>query len=619
MEKNTPWVLRLAALWVLYGLWASNAGWLLSALGALHRVGYLVAAVPLLVAVAWFWRSTGPSGAIRPGFRRLLRLPGFLPWLTVTTLVFVGGCLFPPTNYDALIYRTARVCFWLQNQGWYWLDDSEFRLNIAGTGFEWMSAPWILFMGSERWTFLLNFLPFLLIPGLFFLGSRALGVQRRTALWWMWMAPMPYGFVLQAASVGNDMVGGVYFVASLAFAAQADRGRPVLWLGFSALAAVLMTGLKVTMLPLGLPLLWVWIVQIRKHLPVAPTIRLAGLVTLPAVLASFLPIAILCHRHTGHWTGNPDNVHGIEIEDPGAATAANGMDLGASFLTLPAFPGAERVNSRVHTALLGYDWYAGVCEEYPKWAFAPAVELPSEESAGIGIGMGSLLLLWPLLTSGRKLRGGRLVAMCFAGALGIATLAFLAKAGGAAATRLMLPWVPGLVIVAISLRGPVGKLPRPVWAWIPAATVIVPLCLNPNRPLASTMLPVATGILPESVVGRVEEVYRVYGGRYDLIAPLAEGIPNGAAVGFAGDGTPIVPLFRPIGRLDVRELSPGNVAEIDWIVGTPAEIRRRLGISETGALPDDFEVRARSEFTSMVRRGPEDWMLLRRIPSAPRD
>ena len=71
-------------------------------------------------------------------------------------------------------------------------------MNDRACGIEWLTAPLLLFTRCDRALFLLNFIPFLLLPGLVFSVFRRLGVRARVAWHWMWLLPTGYIFLLQA-------------------------------------------------------------------------------------------------------------------------------------------------------------------------------------------------------------------------------------------------------------------------------------------------------------------------------------------------------------------------------------------------------------------------------------
>src|SRR5216684_4366979 len=143
-----PWV----KLWLWISVVATVAGWTLSALGELNRGGYAI-------------------------FFATASLP--LAFALLSLLVLLGGFLYPPTNHTALTYRLPRVLQWLAHGHWFWIHTLNYRMNDRACGIEWLSAPLLLFTKSDRGLFLLNFIPFLLMPGLVFSFFTCVGVRPR--------------------------------------------------------------------------------------------------------------------------------------------------------------------------------------------------------------------------------------------------------------------------------------------------------------------------------------------------------------------------------------------------------------------------------------------------------
>src|SRR5207248_92491 len=231
-------------------------------------------------------------------------LPGCFVVLAV--LVFVGGALYPPSNHTALTYRTPRVLQWLSHGHWFWIHTSNYRMNDRACGIEWLSAPLLLFTQSDRSLFLLNFIPFLLMPGLVFSLFTRLGVRPRVAWQWMWLLPTGYNFLLQAGSLANDTFPTVFALATVDFALRARTSGKMSDLCYSLLAAALLTGAKAGNLPLLLP----WAIAIFPALPLLRrNIPLTAAVALVAAVISFLPTAVLNAHYCGDWSG-------ARLEDP---------------------------------------------------------------------------------------------------------------------------------------------------------------------------------------------------------------------------------------------------------------------------------------------------------------
>src|SRR5213075_3000362 len=173
-------MLRVLKLWLWLSVFASTAGWLLSAIHQLNIPGYLIFSGLTLIALRLYRTYlTRPSSSIpqssiphrRPIFR--LPIPRFrralpLSFAAFAIFIFIGGILYAPNQHTALSYRLPRVLHWLAEGRWHWIHTSNYRMNNRACGIEWLSAPLLLFTRSDRSLFLLNFIPFLLLPGQIF-------------------------------------------------------------------------------------------------------------------------------------------------------------------------------------------------------------------------------------------------------------------------------------------------------------------------------------------------------------------------------------------------------------------------------------------------------------------
>ena len=620
-RANLPLALRLAGLWLIYAAWCQICGWTLSLAHSLNTAGYLAATPIALGLGTWFWLYTRPSHSSRISFfkwrHRLKRSPAFGAWCVVSILILIGGIINPPSNYDGLTYRLPKLLYWLQEGQYTWFDGISFRLNITGAGFEWMSVPLILFTKSDRGLFLLNFLPFLLLPGLFFVAARALGVRLRTARWWMWTWPMVYGIAMQAGSIGNDMVGAVLALASLAFASQALRGRPFMWLAFAALAAATMTAIKATTLPLGLPLggYWLWVAY--KSLGCKKLMLLAAVVAPFAILASFLPVAFMCWQHTGRWNGNPGDRYGFETKNPIAGLVGNSIQFATGAIDPPLLPGSHAYGPTLLRQLEKQAWYVWTKKNYGCFNVSLPPELPSEENAGIGIGISFLCLIWAtagsIIMTKTPLRRSK-VGLALALGTGLAVLAFMGKSGIGGTPRLMVPFTPLLILSFLVIVPRSRKLqatPTQWFAIIPALCLIPALVLNPNRPVIPVSLIMSAAKLPSTIKARMEKIYAAYSQRGELLSSFRDRIPAGERVGFGGDDNPATPLFKPYGsNRQVIELTPQSQNSVQWVVGTRDAIERRIGQPlEEWELKTGFKKTFEQIIVSRVTTGPELWML----------
>ncbi|MGA2854922.1 MAG: hypothetical protein ABSE90_12430, partial [Verrucomicrobiota bacterium] len=338
----TPFV----RLWLWISAFASLAGWGLSAAGELNRKGYAVAAAAVVIFSLLRWkkhstfniqhRTSNEDARIGnvgrwmlnvecstflKKFPRRFRRPLPFCFGALAVLIFIGGAIHAPGNYTGLAYRAGRVLQWLSHGHWFWIDTEDFRMNDRACGIEWLSAPVLLFTHSTRGLFLINFLPFLLLPGLIFSVFTRLGVRARVAWQWMWLLPTGYNFILQAGGNANDTFPAVYALAAVDFALRAKTklltsrlagtvaapraiappsaakgltALPDLW--HSILAAALLIGAKASNLPLLLP----WAIAIFPLLPLLRRKLVAtALVVLLAAAVSFLPTAILNAHYLG--------------------------------------------------------------------------------------------------------------------------------------------------------------------------------------------------------------------------------------------------------------------------------------------------------------------------------
>ena len=243
--------------WILWSAFLSGAGWVLSSLHQLNRVGYLC--VFVLGAAAWCWRkiaerAAGKTISNRPAprsdwlrvLRSRFRRPAPLLFLMTALLAFAGGAIYEQLNIDTLCYRLPRVLHWLAEGKWHWIRTSDERMNVAGCGLEWLTAPLLLFTRSDRLVFLINWVSYLLLPGLMFSVFTRVGVPGRVAWWWMWIISSGWCYALQAGSVLNDAFIVIYALAAVDFALRAWQSQRVSDAWLSILAAALLTGAKQT-------------------------------------------------------------------------------------------------------------------------------------------------------------------------------------------------------------------------------------------------------------------------------------------------------------------------------------------------------------------------------------
>jgi hypothetical protein len=545
-----------AALWICCCAYLICAGWILSALNELNTAGYAVALLAGAGSLAIWPGKTG--GRLLMGFRRpkgRRRFKKILPlaFLTVAVLELAGGILYAPCNYDALTYRLPRMLNWLAAGHWLWIPTINERMNYSGTAWEWTAMPFFALARSDRGMFLINALGFFLMPGLLFSIFRRLGVAGKTAWTWMWILPLAYGFTTQAGGIGNDLTGALFCLASIYFgllARHSARVQPV-WL--SVLAAALMTGDKVSNLPLLLP----WLIAVWPALPRLWTFWRSSLVIgLAALLVSAAPIMLLNQKYAGSWTGDPNDKYKMEIKNPVAGILGNACLLTEASLEPPLLPGAQKIDPLMSGAVPAW-----LNSRFPRLKAVHLNEIPGEEGAALGLGVTLPLFIAAVFA---LCRGGsvinflrRLSPVTLAGYA--AALFFMAKMGSEAGPRLMLPYYALVLVPLLQLSAHNTLLKWRGWriflalcAWSTLA-VVVPSISRPLWP-AQTMSSSLAQAHPENkMLQRLASAYTAYAHRNDFLAPIRAGLPeNATVVGFvAGSNDTDYSLWHPIGRRTV--------------------------------------------------------------------
>lgn len=577
-------LLPVVKAWVWVSALASLAGWGLSAAGQLNRTGYLVFSGACLV-LFWILRENVPH---QPCFRvgRLVvlrkRFARFLPaaFLFLCGIVLLGGLLYAPTNHTGLTYRTPRVLQWLSEEGWFWIHTPSYRMNNRTCGFEWLSAPLLLFFKSDRLLFLLNFIPFLLLPGQIFSLFTRVGISPRVAWPWMWVMPTGYCFLLQAGSIGNDAFPTVYALAAFDFALRARLSRRWSDLALSLLAAAMLTGAKASNAPLLLGWIFIFTNAFWRTLPVFRTqtgrqrvfwIGSAALILLTAFAASLLPTAILNIRFCGDWTGLNLERAGMDMQSPMVGLWGNGLLFALHNYVPPFFPLAKW-------------WNASALHVLPKWIVDPMTanfedgyhllwELPTEDWVGLGFGVTLLLTVsafgavayrshvqrppgYDSTSLPRFLRA--LVLLSPWAALGV----YCVKSGMVTGARIIAPYYPLLALLILVAPGHLILVRKKWWRALTVCIVLmaIPLVVAaPARPLwpAKTILARLALWKPESrLINRARQVYEVYSIRSDPLARIRESLPvNAPVVGFLADGDDMdISLWRPFFSRKVRHI-----------------------------------------------------------------
>lgn len=582
-SPGTSWTGICAAIWILFSSWLVAGGIVLSALEQLNRRGcalWLFAG--LFGATYGFYRLNGNSWHVRGLRWRRFRKPFPALFFFCAIAALLGGAIHAPTNFDAFSYRIPRLLHWLSAERWHWIGGMDPRKDFSAAGFELLMLPVFATFHTLRFAFLNNVISYFLLPGLIFSVFSALGVKRSVAATWMWILPCASCFVMEAGSIGNDLIASVYLLAALLFTLRAIQNGKHIDVILAVLSAALMTGAKASNLPLLLPIAICMTALFYKRPRLFVTASLAGGL---AFLVSFAPLAIVNQRHTGDWTGDPGNL--LKLNNPTAGIAGNVLLLtGASFA--PAvFPPADKINQ----------WFNNRAIQPPlKWIrenFADFrmthPQIASEEHSGLGLGV-SIAILLGLAGSARRLRLTGSFNLGGAVSLGfwVALLFYMMKLGNCGAPRLIAPYYIGLVALPL-LWVQSGKVfTRPWWRWtsiIALAPILPALLMNPARPL----LPMSSLIgmlksrgIHSPTLDRMETVYGVYANRSDAHQAVRKLLPESASlIGFAGTSDESEYSFwLPLGTRRVRDFTPLPTGKLPDTHGLDAIVTSDWGCND---------------------------------------
>ncbi|HEV2330970.1 MAG TPA: hypothetical protein VGY56_19485 [Verrucomicrobiae bacterium] len=620
-----------AWIWLCAGL--NVAGWALSAMGQLNGEGYAV--VLLIGTVSSFvWLHFDKSKRIRrKSFRKWLhrfKRPFPLAFLILSVMALAGGAIYAPTNYDGLAYRLPRVLHWLAAGQWHWIHTDFPRLNNRACGIEWVSAPLMALLKTDRFLFLINFIPFLFLPGLTFGVLSRLGARRRVAWHWMWIAPTGYCFLLQAASIGNDAIGAPFVLAAIFFALRARVSGRASDLFTSILSAALMTAAKTSNLPLLLP----WGIAI---LPVLKTILQRPVATaavcVVACFASFLPTAIANQYFCRDWSGLSLEA----LEEHGSLPTRLGVNtVYTAFcnLTPPVFPEADKWNSFVQREIplrLIDKLQENFTEIGPARLLAP--QMQTEEWAGLGFGVTLLAATSALVAvilcrkSFFQFRFRSFDDLSRTGIVlsaWVAAFALLSQSEVTPIARIMAPYY--ILLLPLLLRAPIHEqLLKKIW-WRASAFIVFALAagllvISPARPLfpvGHLLEKLQTEHSNSRSRARIQEVYSVYRDRNHAFAPaLAVLPPNEKVLGMVTYDDPEAALWQPFGSRRVVCVKPDDTAAWLKSQGVQYILARSTLFGEQFPDYDDW---ARKTDARLVRKiklniradtGPLDWYLLK--------
>ena len=626
-------LLPFVKLWLWVSALASVVGWSLSAPGQLHRSGYAVF-FAIFAAVVFICRKelglvSGKKNSRGKKFRRRFRRPLPMCFAVLALLIFLGGVLYPPGNYTGLNYRMARVLQWLAHGQWCWIHTPNFRMNDRACGIEWLTAPLLLFTRSGRALFLINFLPYLLLPGLVFSVFTRLGVRARVAWQWMWLLPTGYNFLLQAGGIANDAFPAVYALAALDFGCRAWISRRPADLWHSILAAALMTGAKASNLPLLLP----WAVLIFALLPILRRkLAVTSLVIFLVALVSFLPTAILNVHYLGDWSGLSIERAGMNMKNPVVGVWGNALLLLLNNFVPPLFPPAGWWNQNALSLLPHFLTAPMMANFEPGFQVLP--ELPTEDWAGFGFGLSLLLLISvpASLLMGRstkqssepiplipvKLCRWVLIAPWFA------LLAYGMKSGMVTPQRLIAPYYPLLLPLLLAGTGQSQIIRRCWWRVLVGGVLVlalVVLVLSPDRPLwpAKTILSGALARHPDQrLAARALKVYTVYSERSDALAGVRGLLPSDiTVVGFIGTEDDCdISLWRPFGERRVEHFfltdPPEQIRQhVQYVVVGGFNLKEHNTTLDAWLQSSGTELVATTNATLKITEGLQPWYVVR--------
>jgi hypothetical protein len=551
--------------WLLCSVVLSAGGWVLSAARELNATGY---AVLLGVSITGFliWRGRKIGDDLRAiHLNRLIRRfrkPLPLGFLVLAIFALAGGLIYRPVNYDALAYRVPRALHWLAHGQWHWVHTDFNRLNVRACGYEWLMAPLLALTKSDRWLFLPSFISFLLLPGLFYSVFTKFGVKPRVAWHWMWIVATGYGYVTQAGSIANDLLGATYALCAFEFGLRLRQEGKVQDLRWFVIATGLLTGAKASNFPLLLPLFLLFCPRV-KLLLVEPVKNFFAIAL--AALASFLPTAIFNFHYAGDWTG-------MKLEGPMKGPVAQfGINVVNWFimnLCPPVFPFSAMWDKLVHKI-------PGLSKE--AWNCFGIPELTAEEGAGLGVGV--VLLLIISIMSSRWIRRRAQDQNAPAGVTAywkwvlwspyIALIVFAFKAQAVhSVTRLIIPYYAVLIVPWLVFCFDGRILQRRWWKGLVGIVFAVALFISvlaPARPLwpAETVLGKLHDAHPSlRLITRAQSVYWLYKNRPVAFTPLLAALPaDGKVFGMLTFDDPETSLWWPMGSRRIEHVKVEDARE----------------------------------------------------------
>ena len=514
-------------------------------------------------------------------------------------LALVGGILYMPSNYDALAYRTPRVLSWLAEKHWFWIPDARGWHNTRATGFEWLTAPILLLARSDRFLFLLNFVSFLLLPGLVYGLLHRLGVSEAPAWHWMWIFPSGLCFVLQAGSVANDVYGVILVLASIVFALRAKENQSVRDSFF-------------------LPSRGTDDKREKQQPAAAAAMVHRSFAKPPSVLAQAVS-GNHCDwtRHDLFATSQPFAQYQVRgrldwTEGGGCLDASPQPDERnrlqrwialTSEILVPVFPIASVWNKNL-PRIMPESWRTmldGFAEG--GWASYKLRELAGEEYTGLGCGVASCCCsTWYVVFSASEcgsyvqvygIERGLEIAADIVAVPGFSRV--YGKIRVAAPSRLIAPYYGLFLPAVLCFSNSAGLVLTRAWrafAWFSFGCAAVVLILSPARPLwpAQTIMTRLRKSSPVPFTERLLNVYSVYRERPDCFERFRKLIPESTQkLGLVAVADPETSLWRPFGSRRVlqvlRSTTQGELGEMDYVLVNLSNIKPLLGVSFEDGFP----------------------------------
>jgi cytochrome b561 len=341
----------------------------------------------------------------------------------------------------------------------------------------------------------------------------------------------------------------------------------------SVLSAAVLTGAKASNLPLLLP----WAVAM------APTwrvwlVRPLALVAISvaAVGASFLPMAVLNAMHCGDWSGAA-----IEHVPVGSGPVwlmlfVNGTTWALENVSPPVFPFASAWSRAVEALTPG--WLGALVQRHfengaARWKLP---EMQMEESAGLGFGITILLglsLLAVVLRQRRRDRGpaarsGDRVTRWVCLAAWLSLLFVMTKLNLNGSIRYLASYYPLLgmgLLISPAQEEVIRRKWWRSWAFFSCGLAGLLLVISPARPLwpAEWFFQHYRPRLGSSeLAARAIDTYEVYSRRAEAFAPVIAALPADASVlGFSARDFPETSLWKPFGSRRILHVKMSDSAE----------------------------------------------------------